>query len=83
MITHNEIVNRTKRKVSEVIKFLGDEGVTAETASAILGMNVSTFYKMVKAGKITGWKVGTGKTGVRFSMSEIKKYKRNNSTKNI
>jgi excisionase family DNA binding protein len=81
MVSHNEILIRTKRKVSEVIKFLGDEGVTAETASAILGMNVSTFYKMVKKGKIVGWYVGIDKTGIRFSMSEIKKYKRNNSTK--
>lgn len=81
MVNHNEILIRTKRKISEVIKFLGDEGINAETASAILGMNVSTFYKMVKKGKIVGWYVGIDKTGIRFSMDEIKKYKRNNSTK--
>ena len=58
-----------------------EEPLKPEQAALLLGMGVSSIYKMLKRGDIEGFYVGEHKGGVRIDRSEIQKYKKKYSTK--
>ncbi|ULA61734.1 MAG: Helix-turn-helix domain-containing protein [Nitrospira sp.] len=54
--------------------------VDADACAAAQGMTRSTFYKMVKAGRIPSYKVGVKGRGLRFSIAEVRRALRNDVT---
>ena len=61
-------------------KFLA-EPLTPREASAILGVQENTLYKMLKKNVIKGFDVGENLGGVRISKDEIRRYKKKYNTK--
>lgn len=46
--------------------------VTVKEAANALGMSVGSLYRLAKAGAVPSYAVGPRRSGVRFSISELK-----------
>lgn len=58
-----------------------DEALTVQEVVALLGINKSTVYDLIKSGKLKGYTVGLKNGAFRVDRSEVTRYKKKNRVK--